>query len=346
MNTLLLDAEDDRDIATAARLLQQGELVAMPTETVYGLAADATNPAAVAKIFAAKDRPQDNPLIVHVAAFADVVPYVTEIPATAQALANAFCPGPLTMVLPKSPKIPSIVSAGLNSVAVRVPAHPGAQALLRQSGLPLAAPSANKSGKPSPTTAAHVLHDLNGRIAAVLNGGACAVGVESTVLSLTGETPVLLRPGGVSLEQLRGILGKVEVAAAVTAPLALNQSAASPGMKYKHYAPNAELYLCRGRSQAFFRYVQAQQQPGDGILCYQNENTAEQGKQLGIPILTFGCENDPESQMRQLFARLRELDELGLKRVFARCPTTDGAGLAVYNRLLRAAAFRVINLEE
>ena len=227
-------AEDDGAVARAAQLLREGKLVAIPTETVYGLAADALNGPAVARIFEAKGRPQDNPLIVHIAREADWTPLVKEIPEAAHRLAERFWPGPLTIILEKSGLIPDEVSAGLSTVAVRCPSHPAAQAVIRAAGRPLAAPSANLSGKPSPTTAERVLEDMDGKIEAVLDGGPCAVGVESTVLSLAGAVPRLLRPGGVTAEQLREVLGTVELDAAVTDKLAPGAAAASPGMKYKH----------------------------------------------------------------------------------------------------------------
>ena len=311
-------ASNPAHIALAADVLKRGGLVAMPTETVYGLAASALDPAAVAKIFAAKGRPQDNPLIVHVLSLDDARPLVREIPAQARLLAKIFWPGPLTIVLEKSKRVPEIVSAGLSTVALRSPSHPAARALLQACGLPLAAPSANRSGSPSPTRARHVLDDLPG--IPVLDGGPCAIGVESTVITLTTPTPMLLRPGGVSLEKLRAVLGDIKVSAAVTQQLQPGEAAPSPGMKHRHYAPNAELTLIRGAPEDVARYAREQ---GAHLLC---------------------LDENPEEQARQLFAKLRELDALGFKKVFVRCPGKEGIGLAVYNRLLRAAAFREIDL--
>ena len=239
------------DLRRAAELLRAGELVAIPTETVYGLAADALNGRAVRKIFEAKGRPMDNPLIVHIADISDWAALVTHIPEKARALAAAYWPGPLTMILPHAPCIPDEVSAGLATVAVRFPAHPVARDLIRLTGRPLAAPSANRSGIPSPTTAAHVLADMEGRIAAVVDGGPCAVGVESTVVDLSGETPRLLRPGGVTLEMLEAVAGPVDVDEAVTHALREGAAAASPGMKYKHYAPAAHVVLVKGSPAAY-----------------------------------------------------------------------------------------------
>ena len=314
-----LSASNPDHIALAAKLLQQGELVAIPTETVYGLAANALNPEAVAKIFEAKGRPQDNPLIVHILSLEDAVPLVKKNPAQAHALAEKFWPGPLTIVLEKTDMVPDIVSAGLSTVALRSPSHPAARELLRACGFPLAAPSANRSGAPSPTKAQHVLDDLPN--IAVLDGGACDVGVESTVITLATPTPMLLRPGGISLEDLRSVLGTVGISAAITQALQADEKAPSPGMKHRHYAPKAELTLVHGALEDVIAY--AKEHSADGILCF---------------------DDNPEEQARQLFAKLRELDAQGLQKVFVHCPKKEGLGLAVYNRLLRASEFREVTL--
>lgn len=337
----LTDAPED--IRRAAELLRQGELVGIPTETVYGLAADALNGAAVTGIFAAKGRPQDNPLIVHIASFQEWAPLVTSIPPAARMLAEAYWPGPLTMILPRSDLIPKEVSAGLDTVAVRMPSHPTAQAIITACGRPLAAPSANRSGSPSPTTAARVLEDMDGRIAAVVDGGPCTVGVESTVVDLCGIRPRLLRPGGVTLSMLEKVAGAVEVDQAVTGRLREGQRAASPGMKYKHYAPKAQVILVKGAAEAYRRFISAQTEENpDGLaaLCFDGEDL-----NLGIPAVTYGGREDHAAQAHQVFDALRRLDEIGAKKVYAACPEPDGIGLAVYNRLLRAAAFEVIELD-
>ncbi|MDR1927192.1 MAG: threonylcarbamoyl-AMP synthase [Oscillospiraceae bacterium] len=348
-HTQRLCAARPEDIAVAAALLRRGGLVAIPTETVYGLAANAFDPQAVAAVFAAKGRPQDNPLIVHVPCAGDAHVLTRRFSARASALAAQFWPGPLTLILPKSEKVPDAVSAGLDTVALRVPAHPGALALLLACGCPLAAPSANRSGSPSPTTARHVLEDLDGRIDAVLDAGPCRVGVESTVLSLVAKTPCLLRPGAVTLEQLRQALGEVTVAPSLLQALGEGEVAASPGMKYRHYAPKAALTLLEGASAQFAAYVAAHALEGDGALCFEEDlpalECALEPEQRRFPVLCCGAATDAEAQARQLFARLRELDSLGLRRVFVRCPAKEGVGLAVFNRLLRAAAFRLIELE-
>lgn len=335
MNTKLLQP-NNAGIAEAAQLLKDGFPVGIPTETVYGLAADALNPHAVADVFAAKGRPMDNPLIVHIGDIKDWAPLVTHIPDNALKLADAYWPGPLTIILPAAECIPKEVTGGLSTVAVRFPAHPIAQAVILQSGCPLAAPSANRSGSPSPTNAQRVLEDMNGRIPAIVDGGNCEVGVESTVVDLCHTPPRLLRPGGITPKMLEDVVGTIEIDPAVTKELEAGAVAASPGMKYKHYAPHAEVHIVKGNAEAYTNYVNAHK--GDGVyaLCFEEDPVA-------IPVVTYGKRNDPLSQARELFDSLRKLDELGATTVYAACPDTGGVGLAVYNRLLRAAAFRVHN---
>lgn len=327
------------DLDTAAAILKNGGLVAIPTETVYGLAADACNGKAVAKIFEAKGRPMDNPLIVHVSSIGQVYGLVSEFPEKAQILARRFWPGPLTIIMPKSERIPNEVSAGLNTVAIRFPSHPVARALIEKS-MPLAAPSANLSGSPSPTSFRHVVDDMDGRIDAVIDGGVCDVGVESTVITLATDVPRLLRPGGVTLEELKEAIGEVEVDPAVLNPLQSGQVAASPGMKYKHYAPKAKIVLLRGSSEAFCRYVNAHCQEGTAALCYEEEQT-----RLTVPTLCIGTGKDYERQAYTLFNALRNCDKSGYTLVYAHCPDQTGMGLAVYNRIIRAAGFEVIDVE-
>ena len=340
MKTLVLDKTQ---IDTAANILKNGGVVGIPTETVYGLAADALNGEAVAKIFKAKGRPMDNPLIVHIADFSDITRFdlVSEIPESAKALAEAFWPGPLTMIMKRTDVVPKEVSAGLDTVAVRFPAHPVAQAVIKAADTPLAAPAANLSGSPSPTTARHVLNDMDGRIDAVLDGGSSEVGVESTVITLAAEVPRVLRPGGITVEMLREVLGEVEVDDAVLHRLKDGVQAASPGMKYKHYAPKANVILLKGDDKAFISYVNAH--AGDEVcaLCC-DEDLLE----LSVKTLSLGRRNDYLTQARHLFDCLRRIDENGtVKTVYSRLPSTRGVGLAVYNRLIRAAGFEVIDLE-
>ncbi len=341
MKTQLLDANKAEDIQAAGEILRSGGLVAIPTETVYGLAANALDGKSVEKIFKAKGRPQDNPLIVHIAAEEDITPLVQLFPETAKRLAKAYWPGPLTMILPKSEKIPPQVSAGLDTVAIRFPSHPAAQAVIHAAGVPLAAPSANLSGKPSPTTAAHVLEDMDGKIEAVLDGGSCAVGVESTVVTLAQTPPRLLRPGGITLDQLRAVLGRVDLDPAVMNPLQAGAKVSSPGMKYKHYSPKANVVIVDAPFEAYCQYVNSHKEPGVAALCYSGEDSA-----LQVPAICYGEETDYAQQARELFDALRKLDDdLKAKTVYARCPQPEDVGLAVYNRLIRAAGFEVIHLE-
>lgn len=335
---LLTDSRED--IACAAALLREGALVGIPTETVYGLAANAFDGQAVAGIFAAKGRPMDNPLIVHIADISQWAELVTAIPDTARALAEAFWPGPLTIILPHSDRIPPQVSAGLPTVAVRLPAHPVARAIIEQTGCPLAAPSGNRSGSPSPTTAAHMHADMDGRIAAIVDGGDCAVGVESTVVSVSDGRVRVLRPGGVTLEMLRAVVGGVETDPAVTEQLAEGAVAASPGMKYKHYAPAARVTLVRGDAAATIAYMNTfAGQKGVYALCFDGEEAA-----VRLPCLTYGARHDGAAQAKAVFAALRRFDDMGAVRVLAACPSCEGMGLAVYNRLIRAAAFEVVDV--
>jgi len=339
MQTQLLDANKQEAIFTAAQILKDGGLVGIPTETVYGLAANALNGKAVAKIFAAKGRPMDNPLIVHISEFNQLYKLVKEVPEAAKKLADKFWPGPMTIILPKADIIPDEVSAGLDTVAVRFPSHPAARALIDAAGLPLAAPSANLSGHPSPTTAEHVMNDLNGKIEAVLDGGPCGVGVESTVITLATNPPRLLRPGGITLEQLREVLGEVEMDNAVLNPLQNGVRAASPGMKYKHYSPKANVIIIDSDFDTYRNYVNHHSVEGTAALCYNGEDSG-----LTVPTVCYGGEDDYGEQARELFDALRKLDDIHAKTVYARCPEPKGVGLAVYNRLIRAAGFEVLHL--
>lgn len=322
-------------VEKAGALLRAGEVVAIPTETVYGLAANAYDGEAVSKIFKAKGRPQDNPLIVHIAKVETLSDLVAEVPEAAKKLAAAFWPGPLTIILPKSEKIPDAVSAGLPTVAVRMPSHPVAHAVIEAAGVPLAAPSANLSGSPSPTNAKYVFDDMHDRIPLILDGGSSAVGVESTVITLATERPRVLRPGGVTVEQLRELLGEVDVDDAVLHKLAEGVRAASPGMKYKHYAPRAEITIVKGTLEEFRRFLESKEKDAF-VLCFAGE------EQYFSRAVTYGEADDGLSQANRLFDALRELDEQGAKTVYARCPQLSGVGLAVYNRLIRAAGFKIV----
>ena len=341
MNTLLLE-NNENDIKIAGKILKNGGLVGMPTETVYGLAADALNPEAVAKIFMAKGRPGDNPLIVHISDITDIEKFglAKNFSEKAQALAKAFWPGPLTIVVPKGDSIPKEVSGGLDTVAIRFPKHPVAQKIIKSAQTPLAAPSANISGSPSPTTAKHVLDDLKGKIDAVLDGGSCDVGVESTVITVATKTPRLLRPGGVTAREIEKVIGKIDIDDAVFHQLLRGQKVASPGMKYKHYSPKAKVVLLKGES--FTDYVSENADENILALCYD-----EDIDNLHIPYLSLGDKNDYEQQAQRLFDVLRKIDEMpNIELVYARCPQIKGVGMAVYNRLIRAAGFEVKDLEK
>jgi L-threonylcarbamoyladenylate synthase len=311
-------------IADAAACLRRGGLVAFPTETVYGLGVAALDPAAVRRLFAAKGRPADDPLIVHIASLDALAPLVAAAPPAVAALAARFWPGPLTLVLRRSPLVPDDVTAGLDTVAVRVPAHPVARALLAAAGIPVAAPSANLFSRPSPTQAGHVLEDLDGRIDLVLDGGSTQVGVESTVLDLSGEVPEVLRPGAVTLEMLRPLLPDVRMRAAAAAP----GPQRSPGLLTKHYSPRAPLTLYEG--------------PADRVLArirHDADLAQASGRRVGLLL----PDDDAAVTAARLYAALREFDADGVEEIFASLPTTtDGLSHAVADRLRRAAAGRVV----
>ncbi len=331
---------DAAGVALAARLLKEGQILALPTETVYGIAADARNGKAVAEIFKAKGRPQDNPLIVHIDGMEMLAGLVSEVPERARLLAAAFWPGPLTMVMPRGPEVAAECCAGLDTVGIRMPSHPVVQAVIRESGCAFAAPSANLSGKPSPTTAQDVRVDMEGRLPLILDGGPCEVGVESTVISVVGEHPTLLRPGHITLEQLEAALGEeVLVSGAILEKLKDGEVARSPGMKYKHYAPKADITILDGTFDQYKAYVEAHKTAQTACLCFTGEE-----QKLEVPCICYGRAGDGDDQAKHLFRSLRALDEQGDQTVYARCPQKDGASMAVYNRLIRAAAFRVIKL--
>ncbi len=338
MNTVVLSTNSE-DISYAARLINNGEVVGIPTETVYGLAADATNEDAVRKIFAAKNRPCDNPLIVHISNLGMMDDIASYVPELVTPLAEKFWPGPLTMIMPKSDKIPSVTSGGLDTVGIRFPSHKVALDLIERSGKPLAAPSANLSGSPSPTNAQRVFEDINGRIPAIINCGECEVGVESTVISFVDAGSIrILRAGKVAYADLLTVTDKVTIDSGVLAQLDPNAIVQSPGMKYKHYSPKANVIILDGSNDAYRSYVLANSDCDTYCLLFDESEAIE-----GIKYLTYGQTSIEQAHM--LFERLREFDEIGAKTVYARCPEKDGVGLAVYNRILRSAGFNVIKLE-
>ena len=342
MNTRILPADSAETAKTAAAIIRSGGLVAIPTETVYGLGANGLNPEAVAKIFAAKGRPQDNPLILHISCAEEMERFCQQIPKSAYTLARHFWPGPLTMVLPAKSCVPACTTAGLSTVAVRCPDHPLTRQIIELAGVPIAAPSANISGKPSTTTAQHVLHDHDGRIDAIVDGGPCRVGVESTIVDLTEDPPRLLRPGGITPEQLIAVLGDLTVDKAVTAQIDRDAVVKAPGMKYRHYAPACQVVIVAGSREKAARYIRSHWETGDRVLCFEEELPLYEG----CCPLSYGTEADAATLSAGLFSALRELDDPSIRRVYARCPVGGGIAYAVQNRLKKAAAFHIINAEE
>lgn len=329
----------DKDLEPAANIIRSGGLVVFPTETVYGIGGDATNSRSAERIYAAKGRPSDNPLIIHVADPADAEPYAVTCPLYYR-LAKHFMPGPLTVIMPKKDTIPLTVTGGLDSVAVRCPSHPIANALIRLSGVPIAAPSANISGRPSATCAAHALHDFDGRVDAIIDGGESRFGMESTIVKITGEDSlILLRPGAVTFDALCCVCSDVTVSETVTRMLREDERPICPGMKYRHYAPEKPLALVGGDPDERLRFFRQKQQEGNCIIiCYD-----EQVRFLSPDgIINIGSAADPERQGHLLFSALRLSDELPGDAVYANLPDTEGLGLALYNRLIRAAAHTVI----
>lgn len=337
MMTRLLAPHETR---IAADLLKNGGIVGVPTETVYGLGGNAFDPDAVRAIFAAKGRPADNPLIVHIADLADWQPLVREIPPLAMALAARFWPGPMTIILPRTDLIPEVTAGGLDTVGVRFPAHPLAQQIIQEAGVPIAAPSGNRSGSPSPTTAKHMLDDMDGRIPAILDGGACLCGVESTVLSLEGgDTVRILRPGFVTKEQLETVAPRVVVDEAVLAQLKEGVIARSPGMKYKHYAPNAAVTIVQGDTERVLGFLRSADENACALV-FDSDLPAFEAE--GVRARAYG--DTPEAQAASFFAFLRDLDDEGVTHIYVRAPRTDGVGLAVYNRLIRAAGYDILTV--
>ena len=328
------------ELKIAADLLQSGQLVAFPTETVYGLGADALNSEAVSNIFAAKGRPVDNPLIVHIAEFDALESLITgQLPTAAQQLIEEFWPGPLTVVLPKHDRVPAVTTGGLETIAVRMPAHPLAQQLIAQAEMPVAAPSANLSGRPSPTLAQHVIDDLAGRIEAVVDGGQTGIGVESTVVDCSQEVPTLLRPGNVTYGELKKVLGQVEVDDGVAAEMTTDQPLA-PGMKYKHYSPQTEVILVEGTADQIadkIKQLIANQEEKLGIMA-----TSEHvGHYKNCLVKDMGSRDDLREISNHIFKLLREFDRADVNKIVVEGVSDSGLGLAIMNRL-RKAAERII----
>jgi len=340
------DSIDIEKIDYAADVLRSGGLVAFPTETVYGLGADATNESAVKNIFKAKGRPSDNPLIVHIANKNDVERLVSRIPPKAFLLMDKFWPGPLTLIMDKSHIIPDAITAGLDTVAIRMPCHHVALALIERSGLPVAAPSANTSGKPSPTNAEHVIDDLYGKVDVIIDAGSCGVGLESTVLDITADPPVILRPGGVTSEQLKEVLGSVNTDPAIFSKDFKNTTPKSPGMKYKHYSPKAEVIIIKGKSGQVTgkinKMVEELRLKGlkVGILATEQTKAAYSNAE----IISAGDREHLETIASNLFKALREFDLRGVDVILAESVENSGIGLAIMNRLNKAAGYNIIEV--
>lgn len=332
------DLESYPQIAQAADLLINNEVVAFPTETVYGLGGNAENDLAVAQIFAAKGRPSDNPLIIHIAEEHQLHAFVEEVPAKAKQLMEAFWPGPLTLIFKKKANLLSDkATAGLSTVAVRMPNHPVALAIIKKANLPIAAPSANRSGRPSPTTADHVWEDLKGEISGIIDGGPTGVGVESTVLDCTVKVPVILRPGGVTKEQMEAIIGEVKVDPAL---VDIAQAPKSPGMKYRHYAPDAPLYLVEGTRESIQQLVNEKKEEGllVGVI------TTEENKEYYQADFVFACGTraNLDTVASSLYEALRHFNHTTADIIYCEMFPNEGVGHAVMNRLMKAAGHRVI----
>ena len=336
------DNLDHKLMQEAGDLIAAGELVAFPTETVYGLGGDALDPEASKKIYSAKGRPSDNPLIVHISDFSDLERIAKTVPEDARKLSDAFWPGPLTMIVEKGDAVPYATTGGMDTVAVRMPNHPIALDLIRRSGCLIAAPSANTSGRPSPTEAAHVAEDLSGKIAMIIDGGPVGIGIESTIIDLTEDTPMVLRPGYITPQMLSKVLGKEVIVDPGIIAADDTRKPKAPGMKYKHYAPRARVILLNCNDEQYIDYVNEKAAKGVAALCCDEDIPL-----LKTPVFSLGKRNDYTRQAHTLFDELRRIDEDdSVKVVYSRLPKTNGVGMAVYNRLIRAAGFEVIDLEQ
>lgn len=339
---------EQEDIRRAGQILKEGGLVAFPTETVYGLGGDALNPDSARRIYAAKGRPSDNPLIVHIAEVGALEKIVSRIPGSALKLAEAFWPGPLTMILPKAEIVPKATTGGLETVAVRMPDHPVALALIREGGGYVAAPSANTSGKPSPTLAAYVAEDMDGRIDMILDGGALGIGLESTIIDLTVEPPQILRPGYITRQMLEKVIGKVEIdGTLLKAGAEDGQAPRAPGMKYRHYAPKGELAIVRGTMDSVVSYIndcaRRDRAAGEKVGVISAEETSPLYQADSVK--SVGSREDEEMIARRLYTVLREFDDESVTRIYSEAFSDEGLGWAIMNRLLKAAGHRVIDVK-
>ena len=341
METVIFHPERDPDaIAAAAAIIRRGGLLGIPTETVYGLGADALNEDAVRRIFEAKGRPQDNPLILHVPSADWLDRYCQDVPPAAYRLAERFWPGPLTMILPRRPIVPLRTTGGLETVGVRCPDHPVTLAIIEAAGVPVAAPSGNTSGRPSPTTARHMMDDMLGKIDGIVDGGPCAVGVESTIIDLTVQPPRLLRPGGLPLEALEQALGEVAVDDAVRRKMGEGERPRAPGMKYRHYAPRAAVTVVTGPARRSAAYIQAHLPERAGVICFDEYAPLF----TGHIVHRLGSANDTLAQAQHVFDALRTFDDTDVPEIYAQCPDESGLGLAVSNRLKKAAGFHTVDV--
>lgn len=341
METIIFHPETDKNaIEEAAAILRRGGLLGIPTETVYGLGADGLNEDAVRRIFLAKGRPQDNPLILHVPDVGWLERCCTDIPSAAYALAERFWPGPLTMILPRRDCVPLRTTGGLDTVGVRCPDHPVTRAIISAADTPVAAPSGNTSGRPSPTCARHMMEDMMGKIDGIVDGGDCAVGVESTILDLTVQPPRLLRPGGLPLEELEAVLGEVAVDKAVRQRLGDGEKAKAPGMKYRHYAPRAAVTVVTGTPRRSAAYIREHLPAGAGVICFDEYAPLF----AGHIVHRLGSQEDKLAQAQHVFDALRTFDDTDVTAIFAQCPDESGLGLAVGNRLKKAAGFHTVDV--
>lgn len=331
------------DIQRGAEIIRKGGLLAIPTETVYGLGANGLNPEAVARIFAAKGRPQNNPLILHIPDAGWLERYCWDIPEVAYTLAAAFWPGPLTMILKAKDNVPRVTTGGLDTVGMRCPQHPATRAVIAAAGVPISAPSANTSGRPSCTTAQDVWEDMNGKIEGIMDGGPCTVGVESTIVDLTSDPPCLLRPGGLPLEEIQEVLGReISVDRAVMAQMKPGEKPKAPGMAYRHYAPKAPVTVVEGDPALAAQFISRRCKENTGVICF--DEFADQFS--GHEVQTLGPVKDKQTQARRVFDALRHFDSTEVSEIYAQCPDSSGLGLAIGNRIKKAAGFHVITISK
>ena len=340
VNTILFTENTKENIEKAAEIIRRGGLLGIPTETVYGLGANALNADACRRIYEAKGRPQDNPLIIHVPDASWLSRYCEKVPESAYRLAEAFWPGPLTMILPKREIVPYRTTGGLETVGVRCPNHPVTLAVIAAADVPIAAPSGNTSGRPSPTSAADMLEDMDGKINGIFDGGPCGVGVESTIIDLTCQPPRLLRAGGLPLEELERVLGTVLVDKCITQLMTDGERPRAPGMKYRHYAPKAPVTVVTGDGKKSAAYIAAHAPEGAGVICFSEFRA----QFPGCVVHELGPEGDKSEQARRVFDALREFDATDVTEIFAQCPDDAGLGLAIGNRLKKAAGFHVVEV--